>query len=141
MKGEILLQQNQPARALPYFRKALQIAPDDNKTQLNIGIALNLIGHFQQAEWFFRRVKNTSPTDIRPYVYLIQIGMTSEDPAKTGQYIDELITSYKAATLAANLKTCFDTDYLSHRSRKLICSAVHDRIKNRTDEMARMGEN
>ena len=141
LKGEILLQQNQPARALPYFRKALQIAPDDNKIQLNIGIALNLIGHFQQAEWFFRRVKNTSPTDIRPYVYLIQIGMTSEDPAKTGQYIDELITSYKAATLAANLKTCFDTDYLSHRSRKLICSAVHDRIKNRTDEMARMGEN
>ena len=140
LKGEYLLKQNKPSEALSYFREALKIAPNDKKTLLNIGIALILMNQYRQAEWFLQRVKNISPNDIRPYVYLIEAGLKSENTARTERYLDDLVTRFTAKRLNFELQHCFNDIGLTPVSRKLICSAVNDKIIYLADDLARMGE-
>ena len=140
LKGELLLKQNRPAEALGYFRESLKIAPNDKKTLLNIGITLILMNQFRQAEWFLQRVKNISPNDIRPYVYLIEAGLKSENTVKTERYLDDLVNRFTVKRLIFEQQHCFNDIGLTPVSRKLICSAVNSKIINLADDLARMGE-
>ena len=140
LKGELLFKQRKPAEALLYFRKALQLGPYDKKTLLYVGISLNLIQQYHQAEWFFRQVKSKWPGDIRAYIYLVDASMKAGGLDKTELYLDELVSAFKVHTLAAKMKNCLETFYLTHRARELLCSAVSDKIKRLSDDMARIGE-
>ena len=52
LKGFILLWQNQPEEALSYFRKALEMEPNNKAVLLNTGVALGLMGDSNNAEFF-----------------------------------------------------------------------------------------
>jgi tetratricopeptide (TPR) repeat protein/multisubunit Na+/H+ antiporter MnhC subunit len=139
-KGEVLLKQKKPQAALGYFHKALKAGRQDKKTMLNAGIALHLMDRNSQAEWFLRQAKSKSPRDIRPYIYLIDIGMRTDNSAKTDMYLKELIGAVRVKTLAVKTRTCFEDYYLSQFSRELICSAVNERIFRLSDKLDRTGE-
>ncbi len=140
LKGELLLKQRRPAEALRYFRKALQAGRSDQKTLLNIGISLNQIQQYHQAEWFLGQVKSKWPDDIRAYIYLIDSSIKAGDPDVTEQYLNELVTGFKVDVLILKMKNCFEDYYLTHPSRDLLCSAVGDKISRLADHMARIGD-
>ena len=139
LKGELLLKQNQPAEALGYLRQALKLAPRDKRILLNIGLALNVLGSYRQAEWFFRRVKSILPHDMRPYLYLIEAGLKLENTAKTERYLADLVSSFSAQNLHLKHRDCFKDMGLRPASQKLICHAVDAKISKMADEMMKRG--
>lgn len=139
LKGELLLKQNQPAASLVYFRNALKLDPTDPMIWLNIGKAFILMKQYRQAEWFLQRFKKKSPTDIRAYIYLIEIGLNSKNTAKTERFLDDLFSRFTLQRLNTEQQHCFDGMGLRPVSRKLICTAVNAKIIKMAEEMARMG--
>ena len=139
LKGELLLKQNQPGNALVYFRQALKSAPQDKKILLNIGMALSRLGHYRQSEWFWHRVKKRWPGDIRPYLYLIEVGQKTNNMVQTERYLDDLIARFTLKRLTAEQPHCFEDAGLSNTSRKLICDAVNAKIMSLAEDMVRKG--
>ncbi len=52
LKGFILLWQNKPEKALVYFRKALEMEPNNPAVLLNTGVALSLMGRMAMPSCF-----------------------------------------------------------------------------------------
>jgi len=140
LKGEILLNSRQPAAALQYLRKVLPKAPGDPRTILNIGIALSAMRHYEQAQWFFEQARKKLPGDMRPYLYLIGAGLKAGNSDSTRRYLDELVASFNASALIRASQTCFDDVDLHPFTSELICAAVNAKIKELSDEIARLGE-
>jgi tetratricopeptide (TPR) repeat protein len=139
LKGELLLKQNQAAESLVYFRNALKLDPNDRMIWLNIGKAFILMNQYRQAEWFLQRFKTKSPTDIRAYIYLIEIGLNSKNTEKTDHFLEDLFSRFTLQKLNYEQQHCFEAMGLRPAVRKLICTAVNDKMIRMADKMARMG--
>ncbi|BBO79500.1 hypothetical protein DSCO28_00660 [Desulfosarcina ovata subsp. sediminis] len=70
--GFILLWLDCPNEALPYLQKALRIAPYDYKVSMNIGAAMNSLGLYDKADWFFKRAARQAPDYVWTYLFLIK---------------------------------------------------------------------
>lgn len=139
LKGSMLLKQNKPEKALPYFQKALRLAPNDQKTLLNTGMSLSLMKQFKQADWFFRRALQVSPQDLRCYFYLIENSLKAGDLTKTDQYLTKLFASFSLDTILSRLNKPLNHLFLVSTSRARITPAITAKLKKISIEIARLG--
>ena len=82
LQGFILLWQEQPEKALAYFRKALKMEPNNRAVLLNTGVALSLSSSYSNAELFLKKAVRASPGDIRPVYALIENSVRAGDMPK-----------------------------------------------------------
>ncbi len=139
IKGVTLLKQGQPDKALPYFQKALHLDPGSKKTLLNTGVALSLMGHRIQADWFFKRALRQSPQDMRIHFYLIENSLKARDPINTDQYLNNLLGSFSVDAVLAHLKKPFDDLFLLTPSLAVIKPAMAVKLQKISLETARLG--
>ncbi|PIE67571.1 MAG: hypothetical protein CSA23_03040 [Deltaproteobacteria bacterium] len=81
--GFILLWLKNPQKSLGYMRKALHIDPSDFRVLLNTGAALSDLGHYRQADWFFKKAIQQAPENLWHYLFLVhnQIKAGNHDQA------------------------------------------------------------
>jgi tetratricopeptide (TPR) repeat protein len=139
IKGFILLKQNRPDRALPYLREAMKIKPGDRKIMLNTGTAMSLIGQHKQAEWFFRRVLDQSPSDILTCFYLVENSVKAGDSKMLARYLDRLTASFKIDTIKSGLSGRWHELFLISPSWGLIGPVVKSKLTEVADEISGRG--
>jgi tetratricopeptide (TPR) repeat protein len=61
LMGTARLRQGKPAEALPFFEKAVALAPEISSTHYNLGLALHRLGRHQEAEQAYRKALSLSP--------------------------------------------------------------------------------
>jgi len=83
----------QPAKALPYFREALEREPTDFAERLNLAETLFRLGRFQEAEAEYRRVLETVPQRAGVHVGL------AVALAEQGRVVEALAAVRKALEL------------------------------------------
>jgi len=105
IKGFILLWQGRPEDALPYFRKALSLAPKNNSILLNTGVALSLMGKHKNAEWFMQRAAQNSPNDIMVLFSQIENSLRADDSLGAEKYTERLFTLFSLKSIQTKLKT------------------------------------
>jgi tetratricopeptide (TPR) repeat protein len=105
LKGFVLLWQDRPQEALPFFRKALSLSPMKANTYNNIGVALSRLGATANAEWFLNRARRMSPGNMLPLLSQIENSLVANNPAKAERYINELLSIYSLNEIQENLET------------------------------------
>jgi tetratricopeptide (TPR) repeat protein len=103
LKGFVLLWQDHPQEALPYFRKALSISPEKGYIHTNIGVALSRMGECQNAEWFLKEARRLSPGNILPLFCQVENSLRANDPAKAERYIREVLSLHSLKEVQESL--------------------------------------
>jgi len=94
LKGFILLWQNRYEEALPFFREALSLSPNESSVLLNTGVTLSHLQSIKNAEWFLLRAAKTSPEDMMPYCYLIENALRANDFKQAHHYSKLLLSRH-----------------------------------------------
>ena len=94
-----MLWQNKPEDALLYFKKALNIEPNNRAVLLNTGVSLSLIGDNGNAELFLVRAAERSARDIRPVYALIENSVRAGDLQKAENYTEKMFAEFSIKTI------------------------------------------
>jgi tetratricopeptide (TPR) repeat protein len=127
-KGHILLRHNQPAEALTFFRKALQMAPNNRRIQLNMGVALSLTGRYDQANVLLKSVNQNISKDFIALLCLIENSMRAGNTADAEYYINMLIQAFDAPFIKSNLDRLLSDNFQVPLTRDLIFSEIEKRL-------------
>jgi hypothetical protein len=103
LKGLILVGRNRLDDALVLFRKNLRSEPDSRNTLLNIGVNLHLLGHLQQAGWFFERCRLLYPDDALVLFCQVTNLQTAGSFALAAKAVDTWIDAHGLSSIEAFL--------------------------------------
>ena len=104
LKGYVLLKQKKPKAAMQYFTSALQIVPDDRNVNLNAGIALGLMGNYQQAERYLKKADHVSSNDMIVLLCIVENRLKAGDKLSAVKYLDNLRRLFSADTIVTFVK-------------------------------------
>lgn len=135
--GYAFLKQNDPAEALNYFRKSLQIFPTNSYIFLNIGACLNTMGHHFQANWFLRLSHQMSPDNIIPLFCLIDNDLTSENTVMLHRDTIYLLKRFSIDQIEEGLLRFSKEPLLPPVSTEALKSLISETLKLRADALSR----
>jgi len=104
LKGLIWVRQHSPAKAIPYFRKALRRAPYARDSLVNFGVALSLTGAFNRADGFLKSANSLYPNDALILLWLVENSLKAGRKNTAGEYLDDLLTTYSVNRLTYFLR-------------------------------------
>jgi Tfp pilus assembly protein PilF len=90
LKGFILMKQKRFEEALPFFRKCLQLYPNNKKAMINRGACLTALGQQRAAEWAFRLAHTRYPQEILAVLWLIETNIKAHDTKDRDHYLNRL---------------------------------------------------
>jgi tetratricopeptide (TPR) repeat protein len=99
VKGFILLWQGQPENAIVYFKKALDMAPNNPAVMLNAGVALSLMGEWKKADSVLKTVAKNTPGDLRPVYALIENSTRAGDMQNAEKYSEKMFADFGIQTI------------------------------------------
>ncbi len=134
LKGLIWVRQHSPAKAIPYFRKALQRAPYARDSLVNFGVALSLTGAFDRADRFLKRANSLYPNDALILLWLAENNLKAGRKNTAGEYLDDLLTTYSVNRLKYFLRENSKNNFAIPLSNELLVPAIGDRIEAEGDE-------
>lgn len=138
LKGLIWVRQQRPAKAIPYFKKALRRAPDTRDFLVNLGVALSLTGAFDKADGFLKRANSLYPNDVLILLWLVENSLKAGWENTAGEYLDDLLATYGVDRLKYFLRLHFKNNFSIPLSNKLLIPAIVDRIEADGDAIAEM---
>ena len=138
LKGLIWVRQHSPAKAIPYFKKALRRAPYARDSLVNFGVALSLTGAFDRADGFLKRANSLYPNDALILLWLAENSLKAGRKNTAGEYLDDLLTTYSVNRLEYFLRKHSKNNFSIPLSSELLIPAIVDRIEAQGDEVAEM---
>ena len=120
LKAFVLIKQDRPKDALSYLYDALRLAPMDWKTNLYLGWALSLMGHYNTADFFLSQAHRNLPQEIIPLLCLIQNSVTAKQPGKIDQYAHDLFASFTVQSIEIMLEKLVDEKVYVDVSHELL---------------------
>lgn len=112
LMGLILLKENDPERALDYFRRALDRHPGNPIVYNNIGISLSKMKYYHKAGWFMKQSYQMEKENIFPLLCLMgNYNMANNDDELSASF-NELYNKFSLAQIE-NALLEIDQDHLS----------------------------
>lgn len=134
-KGFILLWQKHPEASLPFFKKAIDMGPENpDAVRLNLGVAYSLSGMHQKAEVMFKEAFKTSSNDIRLHFALIENSVRAKRPADTTAYLDRLFSTFSLQTVLAGLDRFSENFRTAPMTTELIIPALRRKLLQTADD-------
>ena len=135
IKGFILLWQERPEKALPYFRKALSLSPNNSNVLLSTGVALSLMGKHKNAEWFMQRAAQNSPNDIMVLFSQIENSLRAGDVSGAEKYTERLFALFSLKSIKTKLKTISKNYHSVPVSKELIAPIIKKKLMEMSKEI------
>lgn len=98
--GGLLLQQDQVATAIPHFRRALDIAPQNARAMGLLGLASWRNGDWESADTWLQQAVSQEPDWSRPYFWLGQLRLDQKREAEAVEYFRKAILLNPKSTSA-----------------------------------------
>ena len=124
VKGFILLWQNQPENAIVYFRKALEMAPNNPAVLLNAGVALSLMGEWDKAESILKKVAKNTSGDLRPVYALIENSARAGDMQNAEKYSEKMFAEFGIQTIMDGFELFSENYRTAPMSEEIIIPVV-----------------
>jgi Tfp pilus assembly protein PilF len=99
LRGLVNLWTGEYDAALLDFQSAIGHTNYKSKYFYNLGVALSLTGHSQQAEWYLKSVLKNSPGDIYIMLTLIENAARAGELEKAEKYAENLFLVFPLSTL------------------------------------------
>ncbi len=103
-KGYILLKKKKPKEAMQYFNSALQMAPDDRNVNLNAGIAMGLMGNYQQGERYLKKADHVSSNDMTVLLCIVENRLKAGDRLSAVKYLEKLRRLFSNDTIVTFIR-------------------------------------
>jgi Tfp pilus assembly protein PilF len=136
LKGFILIKQKKPQKAIPYFRRALRLAPYDRGTLIYLSVALSLSGKYKRAEWFLKRANSLYPNDILIVLCRADNNLKAGHRDQAGIYLDYLLDKFGEKKLEAFLKKQSKDNFSVPLSYELLIPVIVDKVERKAGEFA-----
>jgi tetratricopeptide (TPR) repeat protein len=94
LAGFVHLKRGRPEKALPYYKAAMGLAPNDRIVLFNIGVTLSKLGSYANADWFMRRAHQMHSSDALPIFCLLENSIRAKNSEKIKYYAQMLINRY-----------------------------------------------
>ena len=104
LKGQALLWQHKPERALVCFRKVFERHPESTDAAEKLGVAHLIAGHATNASILLAYARHQDPAALRPLVWLARISYIQGDQAGLKASITRLTAGYTVYQIRAELK-------------------------------------
>jgi tetratricopeptide (TPR) repeat protein len=135
LKGFILLKLEKPNEALPYFRNAFRVAPDDRNILVNIGMTHRLMEEYQQAESFFAHANSLYPKDPLALLCLTETYLKANKLDLANKYLDNFMAELGDENLEIYLKKQFESNMSLPMPCDLIISAIVEKTGKGKENM------
>jgi tetratricopeptide (TPR) repeat protein len=135
LKGFILLWQDQPEEALVYFRKVLEVEPNNRAVLLNTGVALSLMGDSSQAELFLIKAGQRTTGDIRPVYALIENSIRAGNQQKIATYVAQMFAQFNIQTIIDGFDILTENYRTAPMSPELIIPVVKKKMLQLIEDM------
>jgi len=103
-KGLLYLKIEQPENALTVFRRCHILSPNHWQYQREIGFSLFMMGHYDQADWFFRRVKHMRPQQPENLMGLAATSLTKGKPDFAKAYVEQWVKAVGAGNVVSYIE-------------------------------------
>jgi tetratricopeptide (TPR) repeat protein len=93
LKGKISLSNGSVSEGLAWFKKVVQLSPQDPQALLNLGAAFNRAGDYRKAKLILKTALGKDPGNRLIMVWLVDTGIRSNDPVNTRRYLQKLLAA------------------------------------------------
>jgi tetratricopeptide (TPR) repeat protein len=136
LKGFILLKWEKPQEAIQYLMEALELAPYDRGTLLNMGVALSLSANYEEAGRILKRADSIYPDDILILLFLAQNSLKAGDITRGGAILDYLVDTFGPKILEDFLKKQSEDNLSIPLSYELLLPLIVDKVKKKGGEFS-----
>jgi tetratricopeptide (TPR) repeat protein len=136
-RGLLLLKQKNPAKAIAYFRKSLNLQPNYKNAMVNIAICFDLTGAYRRSEWFLRGAHARYPRDVEILLWLIKGNLEADDKEDTTRYLNRLFSLVSVKGLISSLKKLSQKSQMENASQKIVMKRIAEEI---LEKSKRIGE-
>jgi len=102
--GYTYLWLDDPDKALPLLRKALELAPGNPRILLYIGNCMSLIGYYDRAQWFLKLAQKNGGHDVSVSLNLIQNALLNNDLPTAKKTSKRMLESFPLPLILKNLE-------------------------------------
>ena len=129
LKGIVLLKDNKPAKAIPYFNKGLQSKQNAWKEALHLGVAHDMLDKHEDGFGYLELANALRPNEPLVLLCLAQNSLQRNDFEKAGLFIDKYLTSVGEHRVENHLESVMkDYSYIPI-SPVLLRPLIAERIK------------
>ena len=133
LKGFISIKQNKYQEAKAVLFKALEIAPNDRNSAINLGVVLSMTGKHGFAENLLKRAEQIYPRDLAIQFGLIENSLRARDEMVADDYLEELLAEFNVNDIIDYLVEMAADNTMTPLSPEFIAPAVGDRLKKSSE--------
>jgi Tfp pilus assembly protein PilF len=129
LKGLVLLKQKRIREALPNFRRALKLNPNDMFTLTYLGVGFRLRGDYDRAEWFLKTAYIRNPQNEMILLWLIEVNQITNDRDDVDEYMQRLLAASNFKALATNIEKLENDSLMLVTARQKLIKAISAKLK------------
>jgi tetratricopeptide (TPR) repeat protein len=127
--AQILMKMGRSEEALSYLGRCLRLSPGSARALTMMGVALNLNGHYQRAEWFFTAAIDRLPGEKRTLLWMIDCKLQRSEKEAAERYVLQFLDGIPANQIQDSISKTLDDQFMPAGSRerlsRWIWSLVH----------------
>jgi tetratricopeptide (TPR) repeat protein len=132
LMAQILLKMGRQEETFSYLRRCLRLAPESAKALGTMGIALNLNGNYERAEWFLGAALDRAPGDKRTLLWLIDCQLRRSDEAAAAASASKFLEGTPLDKIQASISKALDDLFMSAGTQERVSRWVWLQAHHRT---------
>ena len=136
----IYLQENKPRKALEDLKKAIKIAPDNEKSNISIGLAKSMLAKYERAEHYWNRIPDRSPQKAIVFLLVIENNIKAGNNRDAKKYASKLIGRFNLNLINKELEEASKIGLEWPISKNLVAPVIAKELGQQSNKMANLIE-
>ena len=127
--AQISLKMDRFEEALTHLRHCMRLSAKSAKALTTIGIAMNLNGDYQRAEWFLRRALDADPGDKRALLWMIDCKLKKDEEAAASQFAFKFLCEVPEEQIESQVNRILDEGLMAQDSQQHLSQWIFSQVR------------
>jgi tetratricopeptide (TPR) repeat protein len=127
--AQVSLKMGRWAEALSRLRHCTKLSSNSAKAFTMVGIAMNLNGDHQRAQWFLRRAIGLDPKDKRALLWMIDCKLKTVEEAGAVEYTSKFIDGMSVEQIESWINLSLDEGFMSQDSKEHLSHWIWSQVR------------
>jgi Tfp pilus assembly protein PilF len=115
--------------ALSHLRHCMKLSSNSTKTLTMVGIAMNLNGDYQRAEWFLRRALDLDSRDKRALFWMIDCKLKKHEEAAASEFAFNFLYGVSIEQIESWINEGLDEDLMAQDSKQYLSEWILSHVR------------